>query len=104
MPAADPPAERYGDPSLSGKMQVLVRVLQLWHARGDRCLVFCQTRQMLDIVQAFVCRRYEFRRLDGTTPVSARLHLIDEYNADTSIFAFLLTTRAGGLGVNLVGE
>ena len=48
-------------------------------------------------------RRYTFRRLDGTTPVSARLHLIDEYNSDDSIFVFLLTTRAGGLGINLTG-
>ena len=43
---------RYGEPKLSGKMQVLEQVLGLWKARGDRVLVFCQTRQMLDIVQA----------------------------------------------------
>ena len=94
---------RYGDWQLSGKMSVMRQVLSLWHGRGDRALVFCQTRQMLDIVQAFVAQQYTFRRLDGTTPVSARLHLIDEYNEDTSIFAFLLTTRAGGLGINLTG-
>eukprot|EP00965_Chrysotila_dentata_P033102 1102315-Pleurochrysis_carterae.AAC.3 len=58
---------------------------------------------MLDIVQAFVSRRYAFRRLDGHTPVSTRLHLIDEFNSDESIFVFLLSTRAGGLGINLTG-
>ena len=85
-------------------MMVLRQVLKLWwYGRGDRCLIFCQTRQMLDIVQGYVSRYYNFRRLDGTTPVAARLHLIDEYNADPSLFAFLLTTRAGGLGVNLTG-
>lgn len=47
--------------------------------------------------------RYAFRRLDGTTAVSARLRLIDEFNGNDSIFIFLLTTRAGGLGINLTG-
>ena len=43
--------------------------------------------------------RYRFCRLDGTTPVASRMRLIDEFfNHDDSIFAFLLTTRAGGLG------
>jgi len=40
-------------------------------------------------------------RFDGSTEVGERQRLIDEFNADTSITAFLLTTRAGGLGVNL---
>jgi DNA excision repair protein ERCC-6 len=75
----------------------------MWHERGDRALIFCQTRQMLDIVQAFVRTRYTFRRLDGTTAVSMRLKLIHEFNEDLSVFLFLLTTRAGGLGINLTG-
>ena len=95
---------RYGDPTLSGKMAVLKQVLKMWHAKGDRALLFTQTRQMLDILQAFVMKSgYSFRRLDGMTPVGTRLALIDEYNADEEIFCFLLTTRAGGLGVNLTG-
>ena len=98
-----PDGTHFGDWRMSGKMRVLRQVLRLWHGRGDRALVFCQTRQMLNIVQAFVSQLYVFRRLDGTTPVSSRLHVIDEYNADPSIFVFLLTTRAGGLGVNLTG-
>ena len=76
----------------------------MWHGRGDRCLVFCQTRQMLDIVQGFVkASGYTYCRLDGTTPVARRLTLIDDFNEDASIFCFLLTTRAGGLGINLTG-
>jgi DNA excision repair protein ERCC-6 len=94
---------QYGDWQLSGKMCVLRQVLRMWHASGDRALVFCQTRQMLDIVQGFVSSRYRFCRLDGTTPVGSRLRLIDEYNGEDGIFVFLLTTRAGGLGVNLTG-
>ena len=94
---------RYGEWRLSGKMTVLRQVLRMWYQGGDRALIFCQTRQMLDIVQSFVTGQYNFRRLDGTTPVGARLSLIDEFNSDDDIFVFLLTTRAGGLGVNLTG-
>ncbi len=44
---------------------------------------------------------YRFVRLDGSTPVLDRQMLIDEYNRDRDIFVFLLSTRAGGLGINL---
>ncbi|KAL1495448.1 hypothetical protein AB1Y20_016816 [Prymnesium parvum] len=98
-----PDGLHYGDWELSGKMHVLKEVLHMWHQRGDRVLIFCQTRQMLDIVEAFVRTRYSFCRLDGTTAVGARLRLIDAFNGDDSIFVFLLTTRAGGLGINLTG-
>ncbi len=97
-------ATHYGDWRLSGKMVVLRQILRTWHQRGDRALIFCQTKQMLDIVQGHVRGAgYAFRRLDGSTPVGVRLQLIDEYNSDDSIFIFLLTTRAGGLGINLTG-
>jgi DNA excision repair protein ERCC-6 len=46
---------------------------------------------------------YTFRRIDGTTPVKRRMPLIDEFNEDKSIFVFALTTKAGGLGLNLCG-
>ena len=58
---------------------------------------------MLNVVEAFVASQYEYLRLDGTTAVSRRMQLIDEYNNNPNIFLFLLTTRAGGLGVNLTG-
>ena len=91
-------------PSPNPEMHVLRQVLRMWHGRGDRCLVFCQTRQMLDIVQGFVkASGYTYCRLDGTTPIARRLTLIDDFNEDPSIFCFLLTTRAGGLGINLTG-
>ena len=94
----------YGDWRLSGKMVVLRQILRMWSQRGDRALLFCQTKQMLDIVQGHVAREgFSYRRLDGSTPVGQRLVLIDEYNSDDEIFLFLLTTRAGGLGINLTG-
>ncbi|EOD36958.1 hypothetical protein EMIHUDRAFT_201306 [Emiliania huxleyi CCMP1516] len=97
-------APRYGDWRLSGKMRVLHQVLRTWHKGGDRVLLFCQTRQMLDIVQSYVDQQgYAHSRLDGNTSVAQRLKLIDTFNQDDSIFLFLLTTRAGGLGINLTG-
>lgn len=59
---------------------------------------------MLDILEAFVReRRYSYLRLDGNTTIGARQGLIDAFNTDESIFVFLLTTRVGGVGVNLTG-
>ncbi|XP_073245339.1 DNA excision repair protein ERCC-6-like isoform X3 [Porites lutea] len=60
--------------------------------------------KMLNILEKFVVSKgYTYFRLDGSTPVASRQGLIKKYNEDRSIFMFLLTTRVGGLGVNLVG-
>ena len=88
----------------SAKLRVLDRLLHLWHGEKRKVLLFAQTRQMLDIVEAFVrARQYEYRRMDGTTPIGARQRRIDEFNNDPTVFAFVLTTKVGGLGVNLIG-
>jgi DNA excision repair protein ERCC-6 len=88
----------------SGKMVILRQVLQEWRHANDKVLLFCQTRQMLDLVQAFIVRQgYPHLRMDGRTPVSQRTALIDQFNADAAIYVFLLTTRVGGLGLNLTG-
>lgn len=96
--------EDYGNYRRSGKMIVLERVLEAWRSAGSRVLVFSQTTTMLDILEAFVkAKGYEYQRMDGATSVGARMHLIDRFNRDESMFVFLLTTRVGGLGVNLTG-
>jgi DNA excision repair protein ERCC-6 len=98
-------APDYGNPERSGKLQVVRRVLSLWAEQGHRCLLFCQTQQMLDIVEdLLMTEQYHYRRMDGTTPVAQRMRLIDEFNDDdANVFCFLLTTKVGGLGVNLTG-
>ena len=94
----------YGEPERSGKQLVTMKVLGLWKEQGHRALVFSQTQQMLDILEAAVAAAgYVYRRMDGTTPVSHRMRLIDEFNSDARVFVFLLTTKVGGLGVNLTG-
>ena len=88
----------------SGKLQVLAKILPLWKKEGHRVLIFCQTRQMLNLIERFVKRKgLVFRRMDGNTAVGARQGLIDRFNGDESIFGMLLTTKTGGVGVNFTG-
>ncbi|KAK9375872.1 SNF2 family N-terminal domain-containing protein [Lipomyces chichibuensis] len=96
---------KYGSPIKSGKMQVVKSLVLLWKKQKHRCLLFCQTRQMLDILEIFVrsLGNVEYRRMDGSTPIGSRQELVDEFNNSTEIDLFLLTTRVGGLGVNLTG-
>jgi len=65
-------------------------------------LIFSQFTQVLNLLEEFLSRLgYKFLRLDGSTPVLDRQMLIDEYNTNLDIFVFLLSTRAGGMGINL---
>ncbi|KAF9429167.1 hypothetical protein BGZ76_001718 [Entomortierella beljakovae] len=94
----------YGHFSKSGKMVVVKALLQMWKTEKHRVLLFSQTRTMLDILEKFIKGEgYEYRRMDGTTPIQNRMGLVDEFNARDDIYVFLLTTKVGGLGVNLTG-
>lgn len=94
----------YGNPERSGKMKVVEQVLKVWKDQGHRVLLFAQTQQMLDILENFLTvREYQYRRMDGLTPPKQRMALIDEFNNTDEIFIFILTTKVGGLGTNLVG-
>ncbi|ORY83763.1 SNF2 family N-terminal domain-domain-containing protein [Protomyces lactucae-debilis] len=87
----------------SGKMVLLDRLLQRMKAQGSRVLIFSQMSRLLDIMEDYCfLRQYEYCRIDGQTSHEDRISAIDEYNKpDSSKFLFLLTTRAGGLGINL---
>jgi DNA excision repair protein ERCC-6 len=88
----------------SGKLKALDVLLTRWKEHGHRVLIFSQTRTCLDIIENLLEQRtHTYFRMDGTTPSHHRQHLIDRFNKDPSIFCALLTTRVGGLGVNLVG-
>ncbi|KAM4034179.1 LOW QUALITY PROTEIN: DNA excision repair protein ERCC-6 [Anomaloglossus baeobatrachus] len=96
--------EQFGYWKRSGKMIVVESLLKIWHRQGHRVLLFTQSRQMIHILEAFIVRiGYTYLKMDGTTTVSSRQPLITKFNEDSSIFIFLLTTRVGGLGVNLTG-
>ena len=87
----------------SGKMILLDKLLLRLRDAGHRVLIFSQMVRMLDILQDY-CRMRGFacQRLDGSMPNDLRQRAVDHYNAPNSNdFAFLLSTRAGGLGINL---
>lgn len=86
-----------------GKMVLLDKLLIRLKEEGSRVLIFSQMTRMLDILEDYCCwRQYEYCRLDGQTPHEERQQSIDAYNApDSTKFVFMLSTRAGGLGINL---
>ncbi|XP_020598947.1 protein CHROMATIN REMODELING 19 [Phalaenopsis equestris] len=88
----------------SAKCQVLAELLPRLSIGGHRVLIFSQWTTMLDILEwALEVIGVTYRRLDGSTQVTERQTIVDTFNNDPSIFACLLSTRAGGQGLNLVG-
>jgi SWI/SNF-related matrix-associated actin-dependent regulator of chromatin subfamily A member 5 len=87
----------------AGKMKVLDKLLKRLEKQGSRVLIFSQMSRLLDILEDYcVFRQYKYCRIDGGTAHEDRIAAIDEYNKPGSEkFVFLLTTRAGGLGINL---
>ncbi|KAJ8266456.1 hypothetical protein GJAV_G00130640 [Gymnothorax javanicus] len=87
----------------SGKMVALDKLLPKVKEQGSRVLIFSQMTRVLDILEDYcMWRGYEYCRLDGNTPHECREQAIEAYNAPNSTkFIFMLSTRAGGLGINL---
>ncbi|PPQ77798.1 hypothetical protein CVT24_005896, partial [Panaeolus cyanescens] len=87
----------------SGKMIILDKLLGKMKERDSRVLIFSQMSRVLDILEDYcLFRGYKYCRIDGGTAHEDRIAAIDEYNKPGSEkFIFLLTTRAGGLGINL---
>lgn len=87
----------------SGKMLILDKILTKMQEQGSRVLIFSQMSRVLDILEDYcVFRAHKYCRIDGSTAHEDRIAAIDNYNAPGSEkFIFLLTTRAGGLGINL---
>uniref|UniRef100_A0AAR2JGM1 SNF2 related chromatin remodeling ATPase 1 n=1 Tax=Pygocentrus nattereri TaxID=42514 RepID=A0AAR2JGM1_PYGNA len=87
----------------SGKMLVLDKLLPEVQEQGSRVLIFSQMTRVLDILEDYcMWKGFEYCRLDGNTPHEDREKAIETYNApNSSKFIFMLSTRAGGLGINL---
>ncbi|UPR01886.1 SNF2-like ATP-dependent DNA helicase [Chloropicon primus] len=87
----------------SGKFHLLDRVLPKLKAAGHRVLLFSQMTRAMDLLELyFEMQGYRYLRLDGETKTHERPLLLAEFNAPGSdVFLFMLSTRAGGLGLNL---
>jgi DNA excision repair protein ERCC-6 len=96
--------EKFGYYKKSGKMIVVSALLKIWKKQKHRVLLFTQSRAMIAVFEEFLAQQqYKYLKMDGSTSVSSRQPLINKFNEDCSYDVFLLTTRVGGLGVNLTG-
>uniref|UniRef100_A0A0A9YTR4 ATP-dependent helicase brm n=2 Tax=Lygus hesperus TaxID=30085 RepID=A0A0A9YTR4_LYGHE len=88
---------------VSGKFELLDRILPKLKATGHRVLLFCQMTQLMTIMEDYLSwRSFLYLRLDGTTKSEDRGDLLKKFNSpESEFFIFLLSTRAGGLGLNL---
>ncbi|KAG5951102.1 swr1 complex component [Claviceps sorghi] len=87
-----------------GKLQVLDKLLRRLQSGGHRALIFTQMTKVLDILEQFLnIHGHKYLRLDGATKVEQRQILTDRFNNDPRILCFILSTRSGGLGINLTG-
>ncbi|XP_030764140.1 uncharacterized protein LOC115888533 [Sitophilus oryzae] len=99
----------------SAKMQILFCIIKESIALGDRLLVFSQSLITLDLIEQFLhasevpgetyrwAKNVSYYRLDGSTGAQEREKLINEFNSNPKIHVFLVSTRAGSLGINLIG-
>lgn len=87
-----------------GKLQALDKLLRKLQDGGHRALIFTQMTKVLDILEQFLnIHGHKYLRLDGATKVEQRQILTDRFNHDPRILCFILSTRSGGLGINLTG-
>ena len=100
----------FGDTSRSGKLIVLQSLLKMWHDCGTerfRVLVFTQSRDLKRIIVNRLLKDdfpdSDFIEMDGTTSIGQRQKLVKRFNEDKSVFCMVLTTKVGGLGLNLTG-
>ncbi|KAJ3211923.1 hypothetical protein HDU82_004474 [Entophlyctis luteolus] len=103
VPSASKEEQLRGIIGNSGKMVLLDKLLARLKESGHRVLIFSQMVRLLDILSDYlVLRGYQHQRLDGSTGSESRKRAMDHFNApDSQDFVFILSTRAGGLGLNL---
>ncbi|OJJ35510.1 hypothetical protein ASPWEDRAFT_172312 [Aspergillus wentii DTO 134E9] len=92
----------YANPEFCGKWKVLRRLLKWWHANGDKVLVFSHSVRLLKMLQMlFHHTSYNVSYLDGSMSYDDRTKVVDEFNSDPQQFVFLISTRSGGVGLNI---
>lgn len=87
-----------------GKLQTLDKLLVQLKSGQHRVLIFTQMARMLDVLEEFLTMHgHTYLRLDGATGIEQRQVLVERFNSDKRVFCFILSTRSGGVGLNLTG-
>lgn len=90
------------NPGYCGKWKVLHKLLKFWHENGDKVLVFSHSVRLLRILKTlFMNTSYHVNHLDGQMSYADRQKAVDDFNSSPSEFVFLISTRAGGTGLNI---
>ncbi|KAM9858612.1 DNA excision repair protein ERCC-6-like 2 [Aulostomus maculatus] len=96
--------EALSDPMYSGKMKVLQKLLKYYLQRRDKVLLFSLSTKLLDVLESYcMAEGLDYSRLDGATKAKERVQIVREFNRSTHINLCLVSTMAGGLGLNFVG-
>jgi len=93
----------FANQEFCGKWKVLKRLLQFWHSNGDKVLIFSHSVRLLKMLQILFTSTtsYNVSYLDGSMSYEERSKTVDDFNANTKQFVFLISTRAGGVGLNI---
>ncbi|KAL9629179.1 MAG: hypothetical protein Q9164_006988, partial [Protoblastenia rupestris] len=92
----------YSNPEFCGKWKILKRLLKFWHGNGDKVLVFSHSVRLLKMLQMlFQHTTYSVSYLDGAMKYEDRAKTVDDFNSDPEQFVFLISTKAGGVGLNI---
>ncbi|XP_070760337.1 DNA excision repair protein ERCC-6-like 2 isoform X2 [Enoplosus armatus] len=96
--------EALSDPMYSGKMKVLQKLLKYYRQKRDKVLLFSLSTKLLDVLESYcMAEGLDYSRLDGTTKAKDRVQIVKEFNSSSHINICLVSTMAGGLGLNFVG-
>lgn len=91
------------NPEFCGKWKVLKDLLSHWYNNNDKVLVFSHSVRLLRYLESlFQKTSYTVSFLSGDMPMEERQHEVDDFNSDSNKFVFLISTKAGGVGLNIV--
>ncbi|KAL6714032.1 hypothetical protein ACLMJK_008526 [Lecanora helva] len=92
----------FANPDFCGKWKILKKLLRFWHGNGDKVLVFSHSVRLLKMLQMlFQHTTYNVSYLDGAMKYEDRARAVDDFNSDPGQFVFLISTKAGGVGLNI---
>jgi DNA excision repair protein ERCC-6-like 2 len=93
----------YAKQDFCGKWRVLKKLLKLWHDNGDKVLIFSHSVRLLKMLKTLfsATTSYNVSYLDGSLKLDERQEAVDNFNSDPGQFVFLISTKAGGVGLNI---